>query len=173
MASRKKSKNISAKPELPNSISFTTSFCSSFKMIFPFAFRKTLIESKYKHTFFHHIASRRARITRLTEEPISISRPPAYGGLSPPLPHPPSTPIFLLSPVFSFEFVQSNSPHRIFRLLTRPPATAGYLGIVSQKFPIIKSFTNSRLAKIGYIPCDLCTFCKCVSWNAWPFILFL
>ena len=68
MASRKKSKNISGKPELPNSISITTSFCSSFRLIFTFAFRKTLIESKYKHILPpHRRASRRARITWLTD----------------------------------------------------------------------------------------------------------
>ena len=68
MASRKKSKNISGKPELPKSISFTTSFCSSFRLIFTFAFCKTLIESKYKHILpLHRRASRRARITRLTD----------------------------------------------------------------------------------------------------------
>ena len=68
MASWKKSKSISGKPELPNSISFTTSFCSSFRLIFTFAFRKTLIESKYKHILPpHRPASRRARITRLTD----------------------------------------------------------------------------------------------------------
>ena len=68
MASRKKSKNISCKPELPNRISFTTSFCSYFRMIFTFAFRKTLIESKYKHVLPpHRRASRHARITRLTD----------------------------------------------------------------------------------------------------------
>ena len=68
MASWKKSKSISGKPELPNSISSTTSFCSSFRLIFTFAFRKTLMESKYKHILLpHRPASRRARITRLTD----------------------------------------------------------------------------------------------------------
>ena len=53
---------------MPNSISFTTSFCSSFRLIFPITFRKTLIESKYKHIFPPHgRASRRGRITRLTD----------------------------------------------------------------------------------------------------------
>ena len=68
MASRKKSKNISGKPKMPNSISFTTSFCSSFSLIFPFAFRKTLIEYKYKHILPPHgRASHRARIIWLTD----------------------------------------------------------------------------------------------------------
>ena len=68
MASWKKSKNISGKPELPNSISFTTSFCSSFRLIFTFAFCKTLIESKYKRILPPNChASHRARITRLTD----------------------------------------------------------------------------------------------------------
>ena len=43
-------------------------FCSSFRLILTFAFRKTLIESKYKHILPpHRRASRRARITRLTD----------------------------------------------------------------------------------------------------------
>ena len=110
---------------MPNSISFTTSFCSSFKLIFPFAFRKTLIESKLQtHLPPHGRASRRARITDrfwLTftfKEPISISRPPAdgqlenaslrAGGHSRPLPHPlPSN----FSP--PFEFVQHGATNRI------------------------------------------------------------
>ena len=115
MASRKKSKNISGKHELPNSISCTTSVCSSFRLIFPFAFRKTLIESKYTNTHSSTTSPRqpscekysadRFWLTFTVNEPISISRPLAdgllenailqAGGLSRPLPTP-LPPVFLL-----------------------------------------------------------------------------
>ena len=132
----------SRKPSCQTAFSFTTSFCSSFRLIFTFAFRKTLIESKYKHILPpHRRASRRARITRLTDfdwhsHSRSQSVFPVHqrtdylkmlvcgqAVILVPSPTPLPSNFFTSFWISSTWRQKSNSPHGIFRLLTRPPAT--------------------------------------------------